>query len=527
VLDESATEFRVWAPNRTHVDVLVDHAEGRRTHPLVRTATGCFQGVVDDAGAGSRYAFRLDGVAERPDPCSRFQPAGVHGPSEVIDPNAYAWRDAAWRGVPKSALVIYELHIGTFTPAGTFRAAEARLGELRELGVTAVEVMPVAQAPGRWNWGYDGVNLFAPSCNYGTPDDFRRFIDAAHAAGLAVILDVVYNHLGPEGNYLAEFGPYFTAQHHTPWGEALNVDGPESEHVRRYLVENALRWLDEYHLDGLRLDAVHMMFDDSDPHILHEISAAVGEFARTVDRRIHLIAETNCYDHRLLHPPTPDRQPYDAIWCDDIMHSIYAQAVPEVMHVHRSYRPETDLAESLRHGYVFAGPPERRVTRAERTELQPHCAADVHSFVVSLQNHDVIGNDPHGRRFHQVASPDAQMSAAALVLLYPAIPLLFMGEEDAADLPFRFFTDFTDEKLRDAVAKGRAREYPMHADAGAVSPVAAAAFTDSQMGPSQPGEMREWYRSLLNIRRRWRAGGSTERRPTARQGAARRPSVFA
>ncbi|MEZ6051141.1 MAG: malto-oligosyltrehalose trehalohydrolase [Planctomycetaceae bacterium] len=507
VLSGLQTEFAVWAPRRTSVEVLIERDGSTQLYPMRVEAGGFFRTLIEGVGPGTRYAFRLDESIVRPDPCSRFQPEGVHGRSQVIDPASYKWKDDGWVGIEKSDLVIYEFHIGTFTQAGTFRAAIERLSALRELGITVIEVMPVAQAPGRWNWGYDGVNLFAPSHNYGQPDDFRAFVDAAHAVGLAVMLDVVYNHLGPEGNYLSDFGPYFSQTHHTPWGEAFNFDGAESGPVRQYIIENALSWLDEFHLDGLRLDAVDAMFDTSPVHILHAIRKAVTDYSATVNHRIHLIAEANRYDRRLLHPPDDVCDPYDAIWCDDVMHSIYAVSAPDAIHVTRPYQT-TDLEECLEHGYIYVGPPEHRVSPTERLRLHPAGTGDeLHSFVIALQNHDVIGNDVHGQRFHHLTSRDTQKAAAALVLLFPSIPLLFMGEEIAADSPFRFFTDFGDEHLRCAVDEGRAREYPDYNRPGSISAIDPLAFSTSKLDGESDPVLRDWYQSLLRIRKKWQSDG--------------------
>ena len=319
---------------------------------------------MSNAAANARYQYRLDGGPTRPDPVSRYQPEGVHGPSQIINPRLFPWTDQNWPGVAKRDLVIYELHIGAFTQAGDFQAATAQLPELSELGVTAVEVMPVAQTPGRWNWGYDGVNLFAVRNTYGEPDDFKMFIDACHAAGLAVILDVVYNHVGPEGNYLTDFGPYASSKHRTPWGDAFNYDGPESAPVRRFVIDNALFWLDEYHLDGLRLDAAHFIQDDSRLAIVDELRRDVSRFAETVLRTIHLIAETNVFDQETLNDQV-DRLAYDGIWCDCLMHAIYAHALPDLRIAHRQYQEE-DLAESLQHGFVYFGRDEQRIEASQR-----------------------------------------------------------------------------------------------------------------------------------------------------------------
>jgi alpha-amylase len=503
------TQFRVWAPHRKSVAV---HAEdprsGRQQHTLERDWGGYFQAAVAGVGAGARYRYVLDGNVERPDPTSCFQPDGVHGHSQVIDHRAHPWQDADWKGVAKSDLVIYELHVGTFTEQGTYTAAIERLDEIRQLGVTAVELMPVAQSSGRWNWGYDGVNLFAPRNSYGTPDDLKTFVDACHARGLAVILDVVYNHLGPEGNYLADFGPYFSRKHHTPWGDAFDFDGRGAAPVRQFVLGNALYWLETYHLDGLRLDAVHLMQDDSDDTILDELRRAVAQFAGSVDRQIHLIAEANIFDRHLLTEFGPEQPPYDASWCDDIMHAAYSVATRELQLTDRQYTGWDDLLESLQFGFIYAGPPNTRVDAAARKRLTPGADRQyLLSLVVALQTHDCVGNHPHGQRLHNVASRQFQRAAAPLVLLYPAIPLIFMGEESAAASPFHFFVDFEDPRLRRAVNRGRAREYPQHSWRGAVRPTDERAFVNSKYLTDGDPVMRAWYRSLLQLRHKWRETG--------------------
>ena len=506
-LSSQHTHFKVWAPKRTSVAVEIRREDGFQVHPLTPDENGDFSGTITGARPLDRYRYLLDDSLSRPDPVSRYQPDGVHGDSMIIDPNSFPWSDQGWKGVAKQDLVIYELHIGALTTEGTFLSAIPRLKELKELGITAVEVMPVAQTPGRWNWGYDGVNLFAVRNTYGSPDDFKAFIDACHAQGLAVILDVVYNHVGPEGNYWADFAPYYSTKHHTPWGDAFAFDGPDASTVRRFVVENALFWLREYHLDGLRLDAVHCMYDDSPVHILEEIREAVAEFRADEKRHIHLIAESNRYDPAL-RPPQPDRPAYDALWCDDIMHSIYSVITPETNVTHRIYSGPSDLAESLEHGFIYQGPPQMRMN----DELRAHLADDPvnafrTSFVIAVQNHDNIGNHPHGLRIHQLTSPAHQKAAAALVLLYPAIPLLFMGEEHASSAPFRFFVDFEDDWLRRAVEQGRAEEYPHQIWEGVIPPTDERAFRESQIDRSDDPTMFGWYQSLFALRKEWQTSG--------------------
>lgn len=511
LLSANETNFRVWAPHHWNVAVEVNIKDETRRHQLERDGDGYYAGVVSGAGHGAHYKYVLDDGATYPDPRSRRQPEGVHGPSEVVDPNRFAWTDAEWRGVAKRDLVIYELHIGAFTAEGTFRAAIDRLPELVELGVTAVELMPVVQTPGARNWGYDGVNLYAVRQTYGEPDDLKAYVDACHACGLAVLLDVVYNHLGPEGNYLGRFGPYFSSRHHTPWGDAVNYDDRRSREVRRFIVENALFWLDEYHFDGLRLDAVHFMFDDSEVSILSEIRAAVDKLGERTGRTLYLIGETNVHDASLLTPVAEARPVFDAIWCDCLMHSLYAQAAPGLQVCHRSYTDPQDLLNALRHGFVYHGPKYQRMAAEHYPDES--LAADgrpvLESFITGLQTHDSVGNHPLGHRIHQLSSKAFQRAAAALTLLHPSIPMIFMGEEAAVEAPFPFFCDFEDRRLRRAVNRGRAKEHPQHDWRGALPPSSEKAYlaTKCDDPAKHDPEMKAWYAELLALRKRGLAEG--------------------
>ena len=506
------THFRVWAPKRQSVEVDIVDGDVRQRHALQRSEYGYFIGTIPNAGPRATYQYVLDKQQTRPDPASRYQPKGVHGASEIVDPNAFPWTDNEWGGVAKRDLIIYELHIGAFTGQGTFGAAIERIPELIALGVTAVELMPVSQSPGRWNWGYDGVDLFAVRNTYGSPEDFKAFVDACHRGGLAVILDVVYNHLGPEGNYLAEFGPYFSRQHRTPWGEAFNFDGRHSQHVRQFIIDNATHWLEEYHLDGLRLDAVHFMRDNSQPTILDDIRRAVSDFAEGTSRVVHLIAEANVYDRELLTMEN-GRTPYDAAWCDCLMHSIYAHVLPNLQIAHREYHGPVDLAEVLQRGYVYEfidGRPVRIASgqRDEQNDAEPS-PSHIGSFVTALQTHDGVGNHPHGKRLHQLTCVELQKAAAAIVLLFPSIPLIFMGEESATNAPFPFFADFEDHHLREAVDRGRSREYPQHLWHGAPLPSAPESFYQAKCDDANHGDtdVTQWYRDLIDLRKRGVAEG--------------------
>ena len=497
-LTVDSTCFRVWAPQRTQV--AVELQKNHSLHPLTRNQHGYFSGILHNVRPGDYYLYRMDDEISRPDPASRFQAEGVHAASQIRNSFDFSWTDQDWQGIAKRDLVIYELHVGTFTRAGTFQAAMEHIPELIELGITAVEIMPVTQTPGRWNWGYDGVNLFAVRNTYGSPDDFKAFVDECHRSGLTVFLDVVYNHLGPEGNYLSEFGPYFSDRHHTPWGEALNYDGPDSGHVRRFITENAVFWLKEYHLDGLRLDAVHCMYDDSHFHILEEIRQAVSEHAETRNWPVHLFAETNVYNHDLL-TTNPSRAAYEGIWCDCLMYSLYSLALPKVHLTHRGYRGAPDLAEVLQHGYLYAGHENTRVTESQR--ITANSSQHLSSLVIALQTHDSVGNHPHGKRLHQLTSKSFQKAAAALVLLYPGIPLIFMGEEFATSAPFPFFVDFEDRHLRDAVDVGRRGDYPSHIWQDALLPSQAEAFFNAKWNeaPLRDPDMFHWYQRLLQLRK--------------------------
>lgn len=500
-LDGTVT-FRVWAPACESLHLQWFGATDEQAIAMVRGDDGMFTLRVA-AAAGRRYWFRLPGGALRPDPASRFQADGVHGPSQLIDNKSFGWTDGRFRGVSKEHMVLYELHVGTFTAAGTYAGVIERLPELVALGVSAIELMPVAQTAGQRNWGYDGVNLFAPRDSYGTPDDLRSLVNAAHGVGLGVILDVVYNHFGAEGNYLHEFGGYVSQTHTTPWGDAPNFDEPGSRTMRQFIVDNALYWIHDFHFDGLRLDAIHCMADRSEPHVVHQIGQVFAEMQRRTARCLHLIAESNVYDPDLLRPLDADGYGFDAIWCDDFLHSVSAILRPHDRMSSRSYRRHDDLDLTLRRGYVFEDglhTERRRVPSDEPTE-----AVALESLIFSIQNHDFVGNHPHGKRLHQWTSVAAHQAAAALMLVYPAIPMLFMGEESAAEQPFFFFTDFGDEPLRQAVEQGRQLEYPQHDWTGVASPLSEAAFVQSKLESESSAaiEMRAWYRQLIELRLAW------------------------
>ena len=449
-------DFRVWAPQRQTVEVAV-YQDGQpiAVHPLARDDQGYWSGYIRGIGAGTRYMYRLDGDMDRPDPASRHQPDGVHGPSMVVDP-AFTWTDAGWQGLTREQLVIYELHIGTATPDGTFESLVERLPDLRELGITAIELLPVADFPGDRNWGYDGVDLYAPARAYGGAEGLKRLVDAAHAHGLAVIQDVVYNHLGPAGNYLRDFAPqYFTSRHHTPWGDALNFDGPGSEAVRSFFVDNALYWAHEYHMDGLRLDATHAIIDDSPVHLIQELVERVHA-SLDPGRHFVLIAEDPRNEARLVRPIAAGGYGLDAVWADDFHHTVRVTLTGENEGYYRDFTGGAgEIAATLRSGWLFQGQRSPRTGRPRGTS-----AADLPpaAFVHCIQNHDQIGNRALGERLNHDVPLAAYRAASALLLLSPYMPLLFMGQEWAASSPFLFFTDH-DPELGKLVTEGRREEF--------------------------------------------------------------------
>jgi maltooligosyltrehalose trehalohydrolase len=504
---DGSVRWRVWAPRQERVElVLIDG--GRRTVPLEREPHGYFSVTLPDVPEGRRYLYRLGGGAERGDPAARWQPDGVTGPSAVLRPEQFRWTDHGWRGVPRVDLVIYELHVGTFTPGGTFDDVIPRLPALKELGVTAVEVMPVAQFPGGRNWGYDGVFPYAVQNTYGGPHGLMRLVDACHAQGLAVVLDVVYNHLGPEGNYLREFGPYFTDRYRTPWGEAVNYDGPGSDPVRDYVLDNVRLWLTDYHIDALRLDAVQAIYDLGPRHILRAIKAAADEAADRRGRPALVIAESDLNDPRLLRPPEQGGYGLDAQWSDDFHHAVHAYLTGERRGYYADFGRPEDLAAVLERPFLFDGKFSRH---RDRTHGAPAGDLPGDRFVVCIQNHDQVGNRAQGDRLDALLSEPARRLAACLLLLSPHVPLIFMGEEYGETNPFPFFCYFQDGRLAQAVREGRRREFAAFAWQGEVpDPQAESTFASARLSWSWGGDprragLRRLYADLLAARRRWPA----------------------
>lgn len=458
ILPDRRVRFRLWAPEASHVDVCLEGRAEELVLPMAAEDRGWFGVISELAAAGTRYRFRIDGGLRVPDPASRYQPDDVHGASQVVDPTQFEWLDGAWRGRPWEEAVIYELHVGTFTPAGTFQGVIERLDYLADLGVTALELMPVGDFPGRHNWGYDGVFPYAPDSRYGRPDDLKRLVQEAHRRGLMVLLDVVYNHFGPEGNYLHRYAPqFFTDRYRTPWGAAINFDGAGSGTVRNFFVQNALFWLREYNVDGLRLDAVHAICDSSTPDFLVELARAVQRLDD--ERHIHLVIENDRNRAAYLrHSDTAEPARYDAQWNDDFHHALHVLLTGETDGYYQDYAaaPGELLGRCLTEGYAYQG--EVSAYRHGERRGEPSADLPPTAFVSFLQNHDQIGNRAYGERITALAKAEALRAATAVMLLAPAPPLLFMGQEWAATEPFPFFCDFSAE-LGARVAKGRREEF--------------------------------------------------------------------
>jgi maltooligosyltrehalose trehalohydrolase len=510
-LGDGRTAFLVWAPHAERVELLLGDGRELAMEPPDDTrhvGRGYFAAEVDDAPPGTRYRYRLHGAGEeepleRPDPASRYQPDGVHGDSAVVD-HAFAWSEHAWHGLPLADLVVYELHIGTFTSEGTFAGAVDRLDGLVELGVNAVEVMPIAEFPGGRNWGYDGVAPFAAQSTYGGPDGFRSFVDACHQRGLAVILDVVYNHFGPEGAYQADFGDYFTEKYSTPWGPAMNFDEPGSDEVRRYFLENALWWTHDCRVDGLRLDAVHAIYDQSAVHFLTELAQQVHGRAAEDNREVVLIAESDLNDPRLIRPEAIGGYGLDAQWVDDFHHALHAALTEEGDGYYADFGRVADVATAVRQGYVLTG-------EYSRYRRRRHGAAPVgvgpERFVVCAQNHDQVGNRMEGERLTALLPTEALKVAAACVLLSPCVPMLFMGEEYGERAPFLYFVSHGDPELVDAVREGRAEEFAAFAwegeppDPQAEETFARSTLRHERKAAGEHAHLFAWHRELLTLRR--------------------------
>jgi malto-oligosyltrehalose trehalohydrolase len=500
------TTFSVWAPAAAQVEVEV---AGQR-YPMALGAPGSSPGWwnadVPDVAAGIDYGFKLDGGELLPDPRSPRQPSGINGPSRTYDQSAFTWMDHGWRGVPLPGTVIYELHVGTFTPEGTFDAAIGRLDYVRELGVHTVELMPVAAFPGRHGWGYDGINLWAVHEPYGGPDGLKRFVDACHARGLAVLLDVVYNHVGI-GNRLADFGPYFTTAHVTPWGPAVNLDQPGSDEVRAFLIGNALMWLRDYHLDGLRLDAVHALEDHRALNFLEELAAEVQALATLLDRELVLVPESDLNDPRLVTSREAGGYGLTAQWSDDFHHAVHAAVTGERQGYYLDFGSMAALAKTYTKVFFHDGTWSsfRGRTHGRKVDV---LRLPAHRFLGYLQDHDQVGNRATGDRVAATQPPDLVKVGAGLVLTAPYTPMLFMGEEWGADTPWQYFTDHIDPGLAKAVAQGRKAEFAAYgwAATDVPDPQDEATFRRSKLDWVQLDRepylgILAWYRELIALRR--------------------------
>jgi len=499
-------EFSLWAPKAKKIAVKIDDKQYPMAGPDEK---GWWKASVEAAQPGTHYAFMLDDDATPyPDPRGLWQPNGVHGPTRIYDQTAFAWTDDRWQGPPLSGAVIYELHVGTFTAAGTFDAAIERLDYLSKLGITHVELMPVVEFPGKHGWGYDGVALFAVNNLYGGPDGLKRFIDACHAHGLAVLIDVVYNHFGPVGNYTTKFGPYLTDLHCTPWGDAVNFEDSGSDEVRRFFCDNALMWMRDYHADGLRLDAVHAFIDRSAIHFMEQLSAEVEVLSSTLERKLVLIAESDLNDPKLVRPREADGYGMDAQWSDDFHHALFTilNVEKDGKGYYADFGTFEKLAKSLTDVFVYDGVYSRY---RGRTHGRPVNGLSAHHFVGFIQNHDQVGNRATGDRLEHIVGMRRAKVAAGIVLTAPFIPMIFQGEEFAASTPFQYFADHEDPEMAKAVREGRQREFAAFGwDPNEIpDPEKLETFEQSKLNWNEieqdsHGEMLDWYRRLIDLRRR-------------------------
>ncbi len=504
VVDGGEVLFRVWAPHAKEVSVRILNNGAKEGIPLKEDRQGYFAAKAYDVFQGARYFYILDHGTHYPDPASRFQPEGVHGPSQIINPGEFLWEDAGWKGVSQDELIIYEVHTGTFTAEGTFQAIIPHLDYLKELGITALELMPVAQFPGNRNWGYDGVYPYAPQNSYGGPTGLKSLINAAHRKGLSLILDVVYNHFGPEGNYLHQYGPYFTDRYRTPWGDAVNFDGPYSDEVRHFFVSNALYWLNEYHIDGLRLDAVHGIYDFSARHFLEELSEAVHEQARYTGRNMHVIVESDLNDTRVLNPPEIGGFNIDAQWNDDFHHALHALITGEKTGYYQDFGTLGHLKKAVEEGFVYSGQYSRFRKRRHGNSSK---ARPSRQLIVFSQSHDQVGNRCAGDRLSTTQTLEKLKLCAGIVVLSPYLPLFFMGEEYGEKAPFLYFVSHTEEALAEAVRRGRREEFASFGWKGEVpDPQSESTFVASRLDR----ELRyhgshkilfEFYRELIRLRK--------------------------
>jgi maltooligosyltrehalose trehalohydrolase len=480
------------------------HEDDHPKHPMEKDAQGYWSLTLDAVKPGTRYTYRLNEEKDRPDPASHFQPDGVHEPSAVVDHSAFQWEDDSWDSIPLQEMVLYEMHIGTFTEQGTFESAIHRLDHLKDLGVNVVDIMPIAQFPGGRNWGYDGVYPFAAQSTYGGPDGFKKFVNACHKRGIAVALDVVYNHLGPEGNYLWDYGPYFTKKYRTPWGEAVNFDGPHSDPVRNYFIDNAIHWFEHYHVDALRLDAVHAIFDNSAKPFLRELAERVEKFSEEQGRQYYLMPESNLNDTRIIRPWETGGYGHHTQWLDDFHHSLHTILTGENDGYYVDFGEMNDLVKCLKEGFVYDW---RYSEFRKRRHGNSSVNRPAEQFVAFTQNHDQIGNRMNGERLSQLVPFEATKLAAASLMLAPYIPMLFMGEEHADQAPFLYFVSHNDEHIIEAVREGRKEEFESFEWTGEPpDPQSEETFQRSKLNwhlREEDGHatILEWYKELIALRK--------------------------
>lgn len=502
------TRFRVWAPNARKMAICVNGKE----RPMNREDKGFWHIDIEGLKQPILYAYKIDGKGPFPDPASRFQPEGVHGRSQLWQDD-YAWQDNNWQAPELKNAIIYEMHVGTFSPQGTYAGAMQKLEYLVQLGVTHVELLPIAAFPGHHGWGYDGVALYAPHCAYGTPDELKQLVDACHQHGMAVILDVVYNHLGPDGNYLGLYGPYFSNRYHTPWGEAVNFDSADSDQVREFVIDNALMWLRDYHFDGLRLDAIHAIYDFSATNILEELQSRVDELSSRTRRHYCLIAESSLNNPRCISGRKTGGYGLAAQWLDDFHHALHVMLTGEKQGYYLDFNGHEDLDKCLNDFYVYNG---QYSSYRRRRHGRPAGNLPPESFIASTQTHDQVGNRGNGERLCHLVSQGNCQIAAALLLLSPFVPMLFQGEEWAATTPFLYFTDHTDANLAQAVKEGRRRDYAF-LNKRVPDPQAARTFTRSvlkwsETADKEHAQMLDWYKKLISLRQQYLADIRKNRR---------------
>lgn len=495
---DDLVKFKVWAPYCKKVSVELQNK--KKTFKLERDGQGYFTATVKGINEGDEYFYILDGKQKRPDPVSRLLSHGPHGPTTIIKPSNFKWTDSKYKSINLKDYILYELHVGTFTNEGTFAALIDKLPYLKELGITCIGIMPIAQFPGKRNWGYDGVSLYAVQNSYGGPEEFKRFINEAHRHGLAVCLDVVYNHFGPEGNYLADFGPYFSQKYSTPWGQPINYDGKESNHVRNFIINNALYWINEYHVDALRLDAIHSIYDFSAKHLLEELKEAVEN---QLSRRAYLIAESDLNNSRIIETKNHGGYNLDAQWNDDFHHALHALLTKETIGYYSDFGKVEDLAKAITDRFVYDG---KYSNFRKRNHGNSAKGLPGEKFVVSIQTHDQIGNRPHGDRLSTLISQDTLKLAASLLILSPNIPMLFMGEEYGETNPFLYFIDHGDKDLIKAVREGRKKKLSEFGIKKMPHPESEKTFTDSKLNwnlakVKKHKDLLNLYKELIQFRK--------------------------